>query len=491
MSQTKVNNIILEVEKLKELKDDELRDRIVDVNRAQLSKIGEMSYNYFISVSGDLLRLINVDNFLEKIDSQRERELIQSIFEYNIRLFKKIHMGIEKNEIEDEIATLLDMREELYSLLNAIHCYETELSYIKESLDYHTMKKIGEKEYRNALIDKNEIVLLIDKIGEVLAKNINNHLDFVSIVSNIISILPFRMSKSKYFDIVKTTLTRNLNQYPVDMAENQIENYKILFDSSLAGDYGIVFDVYFTRVQSIKNIDYKTYSLEELDNLAKDIINLAKELNEVEVFLVTLGTLINRLISILLIKNKSLLNIDSKKLYSIWEKQGEELDEKRLSSLRELSNNSLKEVEKQLLKDIQYFEVLNGEGLKRPGFLDKSLNKEMLFTNRVLTFYNDISLTKYETLFPKETQAIDKYYLEQLIDSLIQYINRSISSMDNIERKIRMRRLLSALQLPFEDIEEFLFYIEYSLDERVVSKEEILFTIDGINYWLDNINEGQ
>src|SRR5690606_6111132 len=117
---------------------------------------------------------------------------------------------------------------------------------------------------------------------------------------NIISILPFRMSKSKYFDIVKTTLTRNLNQYPVDMAENQIENYKILFDSSLAGDYGIVFDVYFTRVQSIKNIDYKTYSLEELDNLAKDIINLAKELNEVEVFLVTLGTLINRLISILL-----------------------------------------------------------------------------------------------------------------------------------------------------------------------------------------------
>ena len=63
--------------------------------------------------------------------------------------------------------------------------------------------------------------------------------------------------------------------------------------------------------------------------------------------------------------------------------------------------------------------------------------------------------------------------------------------MDNMERKFRMRRLLSALELPFQDIMEFISYIEYSLDERVVSKEEILFTIDGLNYWLDSRKEGQ
>ncbi len=115
----------------------------------------------------------------------------------------------------------------------------------------------------------------------------------------------------------------------------------------------------------------------------------------------------------------------------------------------------------------------------------------MLFTNKVLTFYNDVDLIQYGVLFPKEQEVIENYYLEQIVDSLIQYINRSISTMDNMERKFRMRRLLSALELPFQDIMEFISYIEYSLDERVVSKEEILFTIDGLNYWLDSRKEGQ
>src|SRR5690606_28845858 len=131
------------------------------------------------------------------------------------------------------------------------------------------------------------------------------------------------------------------------------------------------------------------------------------------------------------------------------------------------------------------------EALRRPDFLDEELNKKILFTNKVLTFYNDTSLVEYEKLFPEDVEIIKEYYLKQLIDSLIQYINRSISTMDNIERKLRMRRLLSAMELPFKDIDEFISYIAYSLDERVVSKEEILFTIEILNNWLDSREEGQ
>ncbi len=63
--------------------------------------------------------------------------------------------------------------------------------------------------------------------------------------------------------------------------------------------------------------------------------------------------------------------------------------------------------------------------------------------------------------------------------------------MDNMERKIRMRRLLSSLELPFVNIEEFLSYVEYTLDERMVSKEEILFTIDALNYLLDELERNK
>lgn len=474
---------------LRKLKDDELKDNILDINRKQLSKIGKMAYCYFISTSVNLNQLFKYKN----LGSSEEKELIKTIYQHSIDIFKKIHTELEKAEIEKEIDILLGMREELYTLFRSIHCYETELSYIKEAIDYHIMKLVGEKEYGNIQVDEEEIVLIIDKIGSVLANNIENHVDFVSVVSNILGILPFRMSKSKYFDVIKTTLVRNLNGYPVVVAESRIESYKMLFDSSLIGDYGIMFDDYFTRVQMFKNIDYKSYSIDELDSLSEEILNLALELEEVESLINILGVLINRSISMLLISKESLLdiNINSNKLYSMWVKQEENLDESDIPSIKDLSNKIFAKTEKNLLEDIKYFEILNEEGLNRPGFLDEELNEQMLFTNKVLTFYNDVDLIQYGVLFPKEQEVIENYYLEQIVDSLIQYINRSISTMDNMERKFRMRRLLSALELPFQDIMEFISYIEYSLDERVVSKEEILFTIDGLNYWLDSRKEGQ
>lgn len=493
MLDEKEGNRNIEDKDLKSLRDHELKDEILDVNRRQLSKIGKMAYCYFINTSININQLLKDKDLLDYIGSNEEEETIKTIYQHSIDVFKKLHMESEGKKIEEEIDILLDMREELYSLLRSIHCYETELSYIKESIDYHTMKVVGKREYKNIQLDEKEIALVIDKIGNVLADNIGNHVDFVRIVSNILGILPFRMSKPKYFDVIKATLVRNLNGYPVVVVENRIESYKMLFDSSLIGDYGIMFDDYFTRVQMFKNIDYTSYCIDELDNLSEEILNLALELGEIGSLITTLGVLINRLISMLLISKKSLLdvNIDSNKLYPMWVKQNENIDESHISSLKELTNRTFAKAEKGLLRDVQYFETLNKEGTKRPGFLDKELNKNMLFTNRVLTYYNDMNLIQHNVLFPKEQEVIEKYYLEQLTDSLIQYINRSISTMDNVERKLRMRRLLSALELPFQDIEEFISYIEYSLDERVVSKEEILFTIDGLNYWLDSRRERQ
>src|SRR5699024_411299 len=115
----------------------------------------------------------------------------------------------------------------------------------------------------------------------------------------------------------------------------------------------------------------------------------------------------------------------------------------------------------------------------------------ILFTGKVLTYYNDIEFTRLDLLFSDKYEIVDKNYLVQLVDNLIQYMNRSISSMNNVERKVRMRRFLSLLQLPFEDMEEFFTYVEYSFDETAIGIEEILFTIDAINYLLDEYKERQ
>ena len=54
---------------------------------------------------------------------------------------------------------------------------------------------------------------------------------------------------------------------------------------------------------------------------------------------------------------------------------------------------------------------------------------------KIFKYISDDDFNKYEVLFPENNKIITKDYLEQLIDSLIRYINRSISGMGNIERK--------------------------------------------------------
>lgn len=476
---------------LKEMNNEELKNRILDINEEQLSKIGAMSYYYFINRSVELIKLINKDRLLQKIKSQKEKEFLIKKFDYIIDCLKKIHRHRTEKEIDEEIKKLLDIREDLCNLSSAIDGYIIELSYIKELLDYHTMKIVSEKEYRNSKVSKNEINFLINNIGEILAQSTKEHFNFVNIVSNILSIMPFRISKTKYFDVIKSTITRNFNQYSVSLAESRIEEYKMLFDSSLNGNYGITFDDYFTSIQRFKNLHIENKALDELENITRDVLNLNLDINETGMIINNLGLLINRLIIIFTIKDRIKFNSSMEDVFSKWEKYRINMNKELLDSLIRLSDEELTKLEKQMLDDIKLFEVFNEEGLNRKDFFDKNLNEEMLFTKKILTYYNDIEFTKYNRLFPEKDWKIDNDYLEQLVNSLIQYINRSISTMNNLERKMRMRRLLSTLELPFVNIEEFISYIEYSLDERVVSKEEVLFTIDTVNHWLNGLKERQ
>ena len=56
-----------------------------------------------------------------------------------------------------------------------------------------------------------------------------------------------------------------------------------------------------------------------------------------------------------------------------------------------------------------------------------------------------------------------------------------------MERKIRMRKLLSLIELPFNNSEEFTNFIKYSLDNKLLSKEEINIKIDYILHYLEEV----
>ena len=149
MEQLNKEKIDLDNHKLKEILDEELRDRILNINKKQLSKIGEMSYYYFIGSSMVLVQLLQEDSLLQEIKSEKEKKTLIKNFDCLIEYFKQLHGEMEKEEIEKEIEILLNIRKELFDLSTAINGYEAELFYIKTLLDHHTMKIVGKEEYKN------------------------------------------------------------------------------------------------------------------------------------------------------------------------------------------------------------------------------------------------------------------------------------------------------------------------------------------------------
>lgn len=426
------------------------------------------------------------ENIMNNTSRAKEWDIIQRSLDTIIESFIKYHIGLSEEEVNYGKETLINARKELYNLVNSLNGYSIELSYMKEILDYKTMKDMGkDKDYR---VNREDINYLINRTKAILDDSTIDSSRYIKLVSNILLLIPFRMSKLKYFEVLKDTLLRNFNGYPASVVENKIEEYKMVFDSTLLGDYGILFDQFFTDIQILKRRKISNIEFEEKEDMNTSISELDNRINKVKFFLIDLGIIINRILVLYLTKGK-LEDLQDDDIYSKFMKFEKSKDEELLKTLLETSNIKLEENEKKLLSKTEDFEKLVHESTKRGITFEDVLNDEIKHTGEVLTYYNDMEFSKHEMLFVESYEIIDRNYLEQLIDSLIQYINRSISSMKNLERKIRMRRLLSLIELPFKNIEEFLNYIEYSFDERVVSMEEIVFTFFSLNHMLDEFKE--
>jgi len=468
----------------------DLERELIKMNKEQLSIIRDMSYYYLFSNTLEILNLLSNEKLLvEFIINNKEKEKLVNRCKMIIELFKNYHSNISEEERKERVNTLVTQRKELYNMYITLYGYEIEMSYIKEIFEYEILKRTWNKQYENFAVDEKDIDYTINRISHILNYNKLNHYSFIELVSNILSVIPFRMSKHKYFDVVKSTLMRNLNSYPVNIAEDQTERYKMLFNSRLTGDFGILFDSYFTSVQKYNNIDLKVKSSEELEDAYKEITKLYFEISKLRTFIQNLGITTNRLIALYLSLKEVPITLEFQNYFNKWKQFEENNDEKWLKTILKNSDNELMDKEKQLLDKVQSFERILQESAKREILLNENINQDVKYIRELLIYYNDVNFNKHEVLFPNNYEIIEGNYLDQLADNLIKYIDRSMQNMSNLERKIRMRRLLALIELPFNDIGEFLSFIEYSLDNNMVANWELAFSLEGINQLLDNYDE--
>lgn len=471
---------------VEELSNEEITEIMRSINNEQLRKIGIMSiYDSFYG-SLESMKLVEKSKIIEKIESKEEQEKLYSHYNSLLKLVYDLDDSI-KNQ-EDNLEKIKNIRKDLYKLSNYLKPYIIEISYINELANNYFNKHMVEDKQDFGKLDQEILNKLYLDITNYIAKDSKDYYLFSKKISAIIRILPFRMTKARFLEIVEISLKRNLIQYPKEYVDHQIREYKRIFDGSMEPSYGTKFDKYFRKTQDIKQNNFKELNLEETKKTLEKSKVLLEEVEEIDLFITNLGILTNKLIVVFLTSHLIKDSVLNGKLISECKKSIDSFGKISYKEVRKKLNSEISTLEKDLFKTNEFLEKIGNEAIKRTEIVDEELNKELLFTKKVLTFYNDIIFEDEEILLLDEEsfiKPVEKSYLKEVLSNFIQYINRSISLMSNIERKLRMKRLLSIMEFPFESPEDFMDYIKNSLDQRTTSNNEILIAINSLYYLMD------
>lgn len=462
----------------------ELKDNIIQFNLDKLKSINNSSY---LNTFGAILSL------KKALEDKQEKKYINKLSETDT--FRKyINTGIDlingiknRKNHNDGLDKAIGIRKELYDFLNIVKGYYVELSYIVEIIDYHKinlMIKNSDSNVQDFNIDK-----IVDLVDRTLIEWKVDYNMYIYIISQTTHLLPMKLTKSKYLNIIENAFKRNFKGLNELQLEDKINYYKREWDSSLQFGYGVSFDIFFTKIQELKRINLNDKTSKELDEIVKSTIDITKEINELYNFILISGLAYNMIIAIYL-ENSYSLDKDILDIKDKWNKVLISNNESELEDFLKLNQDKIKETEKQTLSSIEIFNELNIEATRRENFIDKEMEDIFLHTRKILTYYNDYNLSNIDLLLSENIERLPKDYIDQSIDNLIGYFKRSLDKMDEDEKKVRIKRMIYLIELPFSNTNEFKEYIRYSLS-KISSKQELDFVVSNILNFLKDIKTKQ
>lgn len=467
---------------ISDMNNEELKNSIKKHNDDKLNNIYKSSY---LNAFGAILSLVTI------LDKPGEFEYLNNVSE--VEVFKKhmdsaidlINISLGGEKPSENLDKAKRTRNEIYEFLKIVEGYYIELSYIGNIVDHYGLE-INSKAYDKQRNNNINIEKTVKIIHDKLEYYKNDYSMYNHIISQIVEFIPIRLTKDKYINILENALLRNLDSLSKEEVEDKINYYKRQWDSSLQYGYAFKFDKYFSLIQKIKTIDFQEKDLEALEELVKEIVAITKELNELYNFILIMGLTYNMIISIYL-DNQSRLDNEILEIKDQWNNILKSPDEIAIKEFMKINEAKIRQVENDTIEYIDEFQEMNEEAVKRQGFTDSDLEDVFLQTKEILTYYNDYKLGNINILLNTSNETVSAEYLDEWIKSLTSYIKRSLNTMDNIERKVRMKKLLSLIELPFSSINEFEDYIRYSLNDRIASSRETLFIMDNLIAFIKNI----
>ena len=466
-------------ERISKLSDQELVKQISEKNRLQLSNIGGMAY----------IELFNRNLYLRAILNEN-KELIEELLEEDSK-FKKVYENVEKQVVDLEsilnieqlneklnLEELKGIRTDIVKVLRTLTAYSTEISFtheIAKGLLYKQFIKDNEAEI-DKTVDQQK---LFDAISKFVMEDPTSMQKRIMDLTNV---LPMRITKVKYYDMISQAFKRNLNYSSKRQTDVVLARYKTLLNGSLESEYGLYFNRYFMKSQEARQVEFEKLSDEELNKVYENTYKVIVEIGSVSNVVREFGVIVNRLIAIGTLQDEILENIenyDIKSLKDAWQTYVQDESQENQSDVLKSYKSIFKVLDNKFRETNSELQMLTMENFNRKSKIEDQLKAEIMKTQYILEYINDYAIDQEEILESDYQSIVEKDYLVEAVDNLVKFIERNITQMNTLQRRMRMRRLLTLTENAFIDPNKFFEYLANSI-ERTSSKEELIATVNSV-----------
>ena len=435
------------------------------------------------------IELFNRNLYLKTLLKENE-QLVDELLEEDDK-FKSVYKRVETKALDlskvldmEKIGETLDLedlkalRTDIVKLLRTLTAYSTEISYthdIAKDILYKQFIKENKHE-----IDKTvDHQKFFDATSKFVMEDPNTSKNRIMDITNI---LPMRVTKAKYYDIISGAFKRNLNYSSKRQVDVVLDRYKTLLNGSLEPEYGLYFNRYFMKSQEARQVDFKNLSDEEINDIYEDSYKVIIEIGGIANIIREFGVIMNRLIAISILQEEILENIkdyDMKSLTEAWENFAENENKETQTEVIKTYKSLFEKLDKEFKDTNSELQMLTRENLNRKNKIEDDLKSKLSKTQYILEYINDYSVDQEEILESDYQTIVETVYLDEAVDNLIKFIERNITDMESRQRRIRMKRLLTLTENAFKDPNKFFEYLANSI-ERISSKEELIATVNGV-----------
>lgn len=356
--------------------------------------------------------------------------------------------------IRDNLIVELDDKKEYYeSVLDVLFGYFIEARYCNDVLT-EKLKSFNTK------VDDVSIDEFYKNIRDFIFEDENEKHERIQ---EVISSIPFALSKKRFFEYMKNGLNHEYNGY--DKLMQNIYDIEENFYGKLIDGYGEKFPDIANKIEELQSVDLKNITKEQLEVLLKQCITLISKIQDLREVVYSIIRIINRLL--ILYKSEVSINLTYSKEPKIkmyieiyYEIQNGLYNRKQIKeSLRRL-NHVISEwyfelySYNKLLNDVNYLE--NG--------IDGLLDSDILDDIETLAEYENLMNDDSDVFDDTSSDTIDGNVVMDEIQNLILFIDDMSKNMNPDYRKVRMRRLLGIIPVPRNFESEFFNYLRSSLE---------------------------